>query len=39
MHVIYTLLRDAEISMACVIWQDYLSCVYDMRDGKTRNKT
>jgi hypothetical protein len=31
--------RDPEISRAYVIWQDYLSCVYDIRDGNTRNKT
>ena len=39
MHVFHILLRDPEISRVCVVWQDYLTCVCDIRDGKTRNKT
>jgi len=39
MRVFHILLRDPEISRTCVMWQNYLSCVYDIRDGKTRNKT
>jgi hypothetical protein len=38
MHVFHILLRDPEIIRVCVIWQDYLSCIYDIREGKTGNK-
>jgi hypothetical protein len=38
MHIFHILLVDPEISRACIIWQDYLSCVYDIREGKMRIK-